>query len=132
MMTGMTLVEFLRARLDEDERLARDVESSVGAERASDPYSDGSGTADRDAFPSYPWGAEEGELEFMAGPGHPSRVLAEVAMKRRILAEHRDDRTSCSTCGTAGEYDVPWPCTTVELLALPYADHPDYRQEWAP
>jgi hypothetical protein len=25
-----------------------------------------------------------------------------------------------------------YPCDTLKLLALPYADHPDYRDEWRP
>ncbi len=46
----------------------------------------------------------------------PARVLVECGTKRRLLEE----------CGTVGPV---WP---LRLLALPYADHPDYRQEWRP
>lgn len=72
----------------------------------------------------------------------PARVLAEVAAKRRILDEHQPidgvswhgcttcDAQGWGSCGCAGSGD--WPCDTVKLLALPYADHPDYREEWRP
>jgi hypothetical protein len=31
-------------------------------------------------------------------------------------------------CGTD---DVTYPCRTLRALALPFVDHPDFRQEWA-
>lgn len=76
----------------------------------------------------------------------PARLLAEVESKLAILKLHHlvpwsrveqvpgtiviDDpdngRDFCDVCGTAH------PCQTLRLLALPYADHPGYRQEWRP
>jgi hypothetical protein len=129
------MVEFLRARLNEDEQLAREQDLL----RAGEPYSDGSGTADRDGFPSYPWGAEQQELEFMAGPGHPARVLAEVQAKRRIVELHPNEQMSTRdgdgeewTDATCGRCLEPFPCRTLCLLALPYADHEQFREEWRP
>ena len=71
----------------------------------------------------------------------PSRVLAECAAKRLIVAEHapmpcENERHQhglhCAVC----EYDVisrGWhPCPTLRFLALPYADHSDYLPEWRP
>lgn len=63
--------------------------------------------------------------------GIPARVLASHSAKRRIIALHfrtsylpgDDPDDGCIVCGG-------WPCDTLRLLALPYADHPDYRQEW--
>jgi hypothetical protein len=46
----------------------------------------------------------------------PARVLAECAAKRRIVEMY------------AGQHGQPY---VLHFLALPYADHPDYRQEWA-
>ena len=77
------------------------------------------------------------------------RVLAEVDATRRIIAEHaptrdRDGETVCSTCVFVGDDEDQggnrfryrehhaWPCDTVSLLALPYAGHADYREEWRP
>lgn len=138
------LTAFLRACIDDDERLALAVENSVGTHRAGEMYDDGSGTATNDAFPSYPWGAEAPELSFMAGPGHPARVLADVQAKRAILDEHKPWRGEqegtgvyCSTCvgypiDSHGQIGVAWPCRTVRLLMLPLADHVDYQPEWRP
>lgn len=81
------LVSWLKDALDEDERAAEACINEVGAHRVGEMYSDGSGTADYDAFPSYPWGSDDAELAYMAGPGHPARVLAEVAAKRALLVE---------------------------------------------
>jgi hypothetical protein len=80
-----------------------------------------------------------------APPGHWSsdRVLAECAAKRRIVAEHKTIRAAypgttietdpcCITCSAGGEYPGEFPCTTLRLLAAPYASHADYRPEWAP
>jgi hypothetical protein len=73
-----------------------------------------------------------------------SRLLAECEAKRRIVELHRDGGESqgylpggygdmdhaCITCGSFGEYGEPWPCDTLRLLALPYAKHGDWREEW--
>jgi hypothetical protein len=65
----------------------------------------------------------------------PARVLAEVDAKRRILDVHfwaveqvepDEETTECVSCGTA------YPCQTVRLLALPFADRPGYDEDWAP
>lgn len=124
------LVEFLLARLAEDERLAAEQD----LDRAGDPYSDGSGIADRDGFPSYRWGSEGTELQFMAGPGHPARVLAEVRAKRRIIELHTpvgDDPGGPDYCNECERYDATGTvCPTLRLLALPYASHEAYRPEW--
>ncbi|BBG01575.1 MULTISPECIES: DUF6221 family protein [Pseudonocardia] len=152
------LVEFLTARIDEDEQLARTVEQAVGAERKGEPYSDGSGIAAGDAFPTYPWGMVPEELPFMAGAGHPSRVLADVAAKRAILAAHPPVRFTdatlglhdvevCWRCHVRLDYPDDWdeqgaegwtyplvqerfPCGTVRALALPYRSHPDFNPAW--
>jgi len=88
MMDGMSIVEFLLARIAEDEEVAQ---------------------ARHD----------------------PARVLAECEAKRRIvgLHERRPDWPDCQECGDR-DYQKPWPCSTLRLLALPYSDHPDYRPEW--
>jgi hypothetical protein len=119
------LIAFLCARLDEDEALAQAVIQAVGPERSGEPFTDGSGIAEVDSYPSYPYGQHAEELAFMAGPGHPARVLAEAEAKRRMVDE------CVSTLGDND--DGYWPAKqTLRLLALPYADHPDYREEWRP
>lgn len=56
----------------------------------------------------------------------PARVLAECDAKRRIVEQYIDavKGRKWATC-TALERVLP-------VLALPYADHPDYREEWRP
>lgn len=71
----------------------------------------------------------------------PARVLAECDAKWRIIADHKpvevDGGFRCGSCGPCVDcaWDAganEWPCITLRLLALPYADRPGYRQEWAP
>jgi hypothetical protein len=52
----------------------------------------------------------------------PARVLAECEAKRRIVDSEGSPYV---------EGHVP-ATRTLRFLALPYADHPDYRQEWKP
>ncbi|MGV9352263.1 DUF6221 family protein [Streptomyces misionensis] len=132
------LVQFLRARLDEDEQTAR---------RAGDSFRQIGETGvivategDR---------AEECASANWAGIAEhivhhdPARVLAEVDAKRRLVDEHKPSRSKgrpnmergCLSCTTAQEWDAKANeanCLTLRLLALPYADHPGYREEWRP
>lgn len=109
------LVEFLRARLDEDERAAKDAPQSA-------------------------WSDEYGEFRSRGGElfGHvlrhdPARVLREVHAKRKLLGSHYNYDGLCPRCFDFSNKPVQreaWPCEVVRLLALPYADHPDYHEEW--
>lgn len=139
------MVAFVLARAAEREALARACIEEVGPERVGDRYDDDSGVADRDSFPSYPWGVQDRELAYMAGPGHPARVLREVAAVRAVVALHRpaESLAGCSECCAEyatvtheDEYEPemyfhrPWPCRSLRLLASMDSDHPDYRAEW--
>jgi hypothetical protein len=74
--------------------------------------------------------------------GHPiwaprSRVLAECEAKRRIVERYRHEadvtaRTPASGLKTPQEARSGALGEACLLLALPYADHPDYRPEWRP
>lgn len=68
-----------------------------------------------------------------------ARVLAEADAKRRIVERHRHPhpcRESLVTVsrepGVAVEIEIRWPCEVLQLLALPYAEHPDYAESWRP
>lgn len=110
----MTITEFLEARIAEDEALAREAEK----------------WADDGPEPHLRWlgdGNDRLVNRFrQAGPhmAHwsPARVLAECAGKR-ALVEAVD--TYLDSCGCVNS-DV-----TLQILAAVYAEHPDYRQEWA-
>ena len=57
-----------------------------------------------------------------------ARVLAECAAKRAIIAECRQSTLDDLS---GGDDDQPVPIWVARALASVYADHPDYRQEWA-
>jgi hypothetical protein len=78
----------------------------------------------------------------------PKRVLAECDVKRRIIELHHPfhvttkndglnwDYKRCVICEPQdrelGPNESYWPCPTLQLLALPYADREGYRDEWRP
>ncbi|MCX4231970.1 DUF6221 family protein [Streptomyces ortus] len=71
----------------------------------------------------------------------PARVLREIEAKRQLIHEHADvNDGSCGTC-VDGAWGYPthggsspqrYPCKTLRLLALPYADRPGYDESWRP
>lgn len=82
------------------------------------------------------------------GPGwvlaaRPDFVLADCASKRGIVAEHEPAPADfgpgegCVICNVGFyswgmQQDGGFPCHTLRLLALPFANHPAYREEWRP
>lgn len=120
------LVQFLRARLDEDEQAAR---------RAGDSFRQIGETGvivategDR---------AEECASANWAGIAEhivrhdPARVLAEVEAKRELLADY--ERFVAERRRMMGGWDsYPEPSPVLTAFATVYADHPDYRPEWRP
>ncbi|MFH8405546.1 DUF6221 family protein [Streptomyces sp. NPDC018019] len=71
----------------------------------------------------------------------PARVLIEAGSQKRIIEEHAPSRPEylkrtergCQTCCTAQAWDAQANesnCLTLRLLARPYDDHPDFREEW--
>lgn len=120
------LVTWLRAHLDEDERVAN---AAGGCDWSNI-------IADRDE-------------NIHIARHDPARVLAEVEAKRRILeaVERYFDPHPGQPCTNLDEDgEQTWePCElhvermataitpyVLPLLALPYADRPGYREEWQP
>jgi hypothetical protein len=150
------LIAFYRARLDEDEQAASAATDGVWAIIGSDrPYpaypgeqvTKGRGWSITLKEPAVGDVASELSREDAAHITRhdPARVLAEVEAKRRILDEHYVAQgtvggqalmvcTRCSDYIERGEIfkAEAAPCKTLKLLALPYADHDDYREEWKP
>lgn len=65
----------------------------------------------------------------------PARVLAEVESKRRLLDEivpKVESYWNAVSSEWGCEYDDPDGEDVLKLLALPYASHKDYREEWRP
>lgn len=139
-MTAMPLERFLRARFQEEERVARD--AIAGAPGAAwgvmaDHIEQVLTSRDRGTThtPLVQFGAEDPVLLLTHVARHdPARVLRNVEAGRALLAEHlpaADGR--CPTCaGAAGQGRRPAPCATLRLLALPFAGHPDYDETWRP
>jgi hypothetical protein len=64
---------------------------------------------------------------------NPARVLAECAAKRRIVEQFTMIKL-LDEWHDVGPAEGAWirMQTVLQLMAAPYADHPDYRPEWAP
>ncbi len=58
----------------------------------------------------------------------PAWVLADVAVKRAILDEHRCDNGDSAVCGRCTP--APYPCRTVKLLGALYAHRPGFQEAW--
>ena len=133
------LAGFILARVAEDEEVATatlNTSIRVGVMRGvpvprwhwgerSVIYSDG-GTDDEVVRVRHTW-KQEGEHIIR---WDPARVLAECEKNRRIV-------DVCLAWPRKGEHIAPWPRndtadSVLRLLALPYADHPDYQESWRP
>lgn len=112
-----TLAEFLLARIAEDETLAR----SALTDEVADWW-------------AQDWAEVDDTSRALVDRFDPHRVLAVCAAHRRIVELHAPMGTArvvCAVCWNArfvGHED--WPCPTLLALAQPYADHPDFREEW--
>lgn len=113
------LVAFLRARLDDEARLATAAShAGLGIDIGPDGH----------AVSSHP------DAQDHIATWYPRRVLAEVDAKRRIV-----DKLA-AMCQAADELDRNDPMGAgydeapdlLRLLGLPYADHPDYDPSWKP
>ena len=117
-MTDLTLTEFLLARIDEDE-------AHLDAEVLND-------------FPPTGtcWKRLGDDRVCIRPRGHDvdsARVLAECDAKRRLVALHSPDQPYCSdNFSNADHAYFEGPCENLRLLALPYADHAEFRAEWRP
>lgn len=122
------LIAFLAARLDEDERVARAaVDFDYGV---------------RD------WADDGDPVNAHIARHDPTRVLREVEAKRRILEQYEASLEQSkrfrqrAASGVESDAQKLQRSTesirllvllgVVRLLALPYADHPDYREDLRP
>jgi hypothetical protein len=139
------LVEWLRAQLDEDERIARaacwDEQSDAWTVRPP-----------REKYERYtvvdylddgvvvvtPENADADGVGQHVARHDPARVLREIDAKRKLLDLHQEkleqgySSDHCAECGFGETSQSYYPCATLRLLALPYADRPGYREEWRP
>ena len=130
------LTAFLLARLDEDERLARRIQTAdAGLGRIADMAHE-----IRLAHPPKPGlAADLEEILVLLRKGRV-HMLADVQAKRAIIAGHARvsihdpdlHPDACDTCGCADTHPTRWPCKTLRHLASVYSEHPDYRETWRP
>lgn len=154
----MTLVEFLIARLAEDEAVAG---AATPGPWHHDPVRDdepgrlevvlAGETILASTGPSTGPGADAQSAPDAAHIARhdPARILREVAVKRRIVELHRsgvawnpilgdcvvcafEEQASEDSDGEVSYYrsSEGWPCPTIRALASVYADHPDFDQAW--
>jgi hypothetical protein len=132
------LVQFLRDRLDETAAKARAAAEELGADWY---YDDGFVLARREGDQVVTGSQDflERERGEHIALHDPARVLAEVEAKRRLVDEFAqtgsvpdtpERRASPHWRGDFGY--LQGLARAVHLLALPYADHPDYRDERRP
>lgn len=108
----MTLIEFLLARIAEDEAMAR----------AADWAMQGTWYTE----------AEDSVDEYVRGRA-PRRVLAECAAKRAIVNHaHTPPRGTQSLNPPSVIVLSAAYGKVLMILATPYANHPDYLPEWKP
>jgi hypothetical protein len=144
------LLEFITARLDDDEQIARACGEGVtwavehrsdwetGDPAKPDPEcaagrceccivegANPDGTAGMRIYDE--GGHDSHDAEHMARHD-PARVLREVAAKRRILAAAAGYSPELEH-GDNGEWAFE---VVLRLLALPFADHPGYDPSWSP
>lgn len=133
---SVTLTEFLEARIGEDEQAASASQTQHWEE------AEGTGAmilSEHAETVVYDEGRPSSEEAAHMARWDPARVLAVCEAKRRILdlAAEADDIQGDL------EMELPGSWTTRRrrpsigdrirmALALPYADHPDYRDEWRP
>lgn len=136
------LVEFLRARLDEDEQAAQRACEYASAEWHLDaefgetvlwwpPEPDVAENERRHGIPvtADVWRGQTIESSGARIAPHiarhdPARVLREVEAKRRIISEY--ERYAAERRRAMGGWDSSEPSPIIVALAAVYADHPDY------
>lgn len=116
----MDLIEFLRARLDEDERAALGAKGDTPGiwETKSDPAT---WIVLYDASGKLTMGQERHIARH-----DPARVLREVEAHRRIVDEYEASVRRVGVCMSGSLRRV------VMALATVYDDHADYCEEWRP
>lgn len=125
----VTITDFIRARLAEDEATA------LAAINVQEEIYPAPGFEVR-----YEWARKTRHVsggygaEFVPGAPSPARVLAVIAAKRAVVAlcvgtGYVDDGPV--PVGSAPP-EAPLAWFTLAHMAAPYSSHPDYQQEWKP
>lgn len=110
----LSLVEFLRARLDEDaERQKNSLTAWHTRECASLP--------------------EEGQYSFACDCGVPERLLAETEADRALIREYEDSEASLAPAPDMWDVGrVEGLRVALAMRAAQYAEHEDFDESWRP
>ncbi|TDE36450.1 DUF6221 family protein [Actinomadura sp. 6K520] len=132
----MDLVEFLRARLARDEQIARDC-SGLPWQTASSGtiHTDPPSPQDADdAASSHVAKAENGAYAEHIARHDPARTLAQVAAVRQIVDDYEKQAWILDRGHRTPELEAAQVVreNVLRRLALPYASHPAYRDDWRP
>ena len=131
------LAEWLLERIAEDEEVARAAAEQAQRWRGKPPVADWSVVLrDYGGIEVWEAGGDEGDgidsiTEHMER-WDPARALAECEAKRRIVEKHSFGWVEHGAYRTCIEDNYEWPCHTLRLLALPYADRDGYDPAWRP
>lgn len=149
-----SLAAFLRARYDERETLAQTaIQETTGRWSSLETNWGGGPTIEDDCGAMIlPTGGKFNAQYPHIAANDPQSVLDDVAAKRRLLQLHervllehthplvtdahltKERLAVCASCEPPRQFrrTESWPCPTLKVLALPFAQHPDYREEWKP
>jgi hypothetical protein len=137
------LVGFLRARLDEEERIARAAEQQIGGgqwkaepdaagnlEVVGEPYEGSGGIR---VVPVILTLDDDETMVFIA-EHDPARVLREVEAKRELLDRYEELVASGKEQGhvLGGDVGEEYLYCVLPALALSYSGHPDFDESWRP
>lgn len=152
-----SLAVWIHARLDEDELRARQATPGPWRAHTADPAGEVYSASRRPD--SCGWGSEvaacsiasESQIggirlsdTILIAHDDPVHALIDVAVKRRIAAEHSpanlkddhwertDPRPVCTRCSGTRNSPTFYPYQTVRLCALPYAGHDGWHEKWRP
>lgn len=116
------LIAWLRAQLDDDERLALTFEVREGEWRCQ--HCAGAMTS-AERLDSHLF--ETGHREW-----GPARVLAEVNAKRHLIAGYEGADEFYGRVQQAPAGEITGLYAAIQYAALPYADRPGYKESWRP
>lgn len=156
----MTIVEFLTARLDEDQAQAEAAARASGAHWTTSEYADDVTNTEGGYVACGPYGYLDDRTRYFIARHDPTAVLSDIASKRSIIEFHKqwpilvdtpaefesDTSADLGSLTVQMSRRIAWlteqeyrdrfgdePPTGPILLALAsaYRGHPDYQQEWA-
>lgn len=149
-MTTPSLIDWLRAQIDEDERLARKAggiewrAAGIDDKYVADARNGCAIACYTEVYPECAIGMDDDDAAHIAN-WDPARVLAEVQSKRAILDVHPIETDlseyerglgtgqsfGCRRCADDdGVIKGEGYCRTLQALAEPYRSRPGFRKEW--